>query len=392
MELQRRGHEVTVLTGFPNYPGGKLYPGYRIRLWQRETMNGVEVLRVPLYPSHDRSAVGRALNYLTFAASAAVAALFCVRRADVAYVYHPPATVGLPALVLRWLRGIPCVYDVQDLWPDTLAATGMLRNGGLLRLIGMWSNFVYRNMDHVVVLSSGFSRALEARGVRGASISVLHNWSPDTGAETAGSRLADEERRQLEGRFNVLFAGNLGAAQGLEAVVEAAALLRTTNPRVQFVFVGAGVASEALKRQAGEKQLSNVVFLPRRPAASMPALYEAADVLLVHLRDEPLFAITIPSKTQTYLAVGRPILMAVRGDAAGLVEAAGAGIACAPGDPRAIAEGVRTLCAMSAEQRRRLGQNGRDYYRAQLDMTQVVSRFEALLQRVGHRAAKRVTV
>ena len=159
-ELKRRGHQVSVLTGFPNYPGGKLYPGYSVRLWQRETMEGVDILRVPLYPSHDRSALGRVANYLSFALSAAVLGPLLTAEADVVYVYHPPATVGLAALAFRWLRGVPCVYDVQDLWPDTLLATGMVRGALIPTLVGWWCDVVYRVVNAIVVLSPGYKRRL----------------------------------------------------------------------------------------------------------------------------------------------------------------------------------------------------------------------------------------
>lgn len=368
-EFQRRGHQVVVLTGFPNYPGGKVYPGYRIRLWQWERMNGVDVLRVALYPSHNQSAVGRMLNYVSFALSAALLGVLLVPRVDVAYVYHPPATVGLPALVFQWLRRVPCVYDVQDLWPDTLTATGMMRPGPLLILAGWWSDFIYRQMDSVVVLSPGFRRALVARGVRPERVSVVYNWSPDAGAEAGADHLPTDEAAQLAGRLNVLFAGNLGAAQDLPTVVEAAALVQATHPKVQFVLAGGGVALEGLQRLVREQNIRNVLFLARRPAGAMPALYRAADLLLVHLRDDPLFAITIPSKTQTCLAAGRPMLVAVRGDAAALVREAGAGITCPPGDAAALAARVREFYDLPAGERAAMGDRGRCYYQAQLDMS-----------------------
>jgi len=384
-ELQRRGHEVTVLTGFPNYPGGKIYEGYRIRLWQRERMDGINVLRVPLYPSHDRSRIGRILNYVSFATAATAYGLVKTGAVDVVYAYHPPATVGLPALALQWLRRIPCVYDVQDLWPDTLSATGMLTNRFFLKLAGLWSNFVYRRATHVVVLSDGFKAKLVDRGVDGKRITVIHNWSPDEGGAGQAAPLGDEERAKLSGRFNVVFAGNIGAAQGLGTVLAAAEDLLPTDPNVQFVLVGGGIEVEPLRAEATKRGLRNVLFLPRRPAAAMGQIYELADVLLVHLRDNPLFAITIPSKVQTYLAAGRPILVAMRGDAARLVEASGAGICCEPGDPVALAAGVRRLLALPPAARRGLGEAGRRYYSDNLDLNHGVSKFEELFRMVAGR-------
>ena len=164
-ELVRLGHEVEVLTGFPNYPGGELYEGYKIRLIQRENIDGISVLRVPLYPSHDGSALRRIANYVSFAFSAAFIGALLVKPADVMYVYHPPATVGFAASVIGMVRRIPFVYDIQDLWPDTLAATGMLNNPSILKLVDSGCRFIYRHAAKIVVLSPGFKEMLITRGV-----------------------------------------------------------------------------------------------------------------------------------------------------------------------------------------------------------------------------------
>lgn len=383
IELQRRGHEVVVLTGFPNYPGGKLYPGYQIHLWQWETLEGVRILRVPLFPSHDQGALGRIFNYLSFALSAAVVGSIGIGKVDVAYVYHPPATVGLPALVFQWIRRVPCVYDVQDLWPDTLAATGMVRSRLLLVLAGFWSNFVYRRMAHVVVLSRGFRERLLARRVRPEKVSTILNWSPDYDPNQAKVTLPASEARLLAGRFNLVFAGNMGAAQGLDALLDAAAILSESHPQIQFVMVGGGVDSRRLKDKTMEMKLNNVLFLPRRNASEVQAVLAAADVLLVHLKDEPLFEITIPSKTQTYLAAGKPILMAVRGNAAELIEQSGAGICCTPENASDLSDGVRLLFAMPAQERQAMGVAGRRYYEERLDVRHGVSAFEKIFVTLG---------
>lgn len=384
-ELSRRGHQVSVLTGFPNYPGGKLYPGYRVRLWQRETIDGIDILRVPLYPSHDRSALGRVANYLSFALSASTLGLLLTRRVDVAYVYHPPATVGLPAMAFRWLRGVPCVYDIQDLWPDTLMATGMVTGGFIPRVVAWWCGLVYRAMDRLVVLSPGFKRLLVERGVPAEKVEVIYNWcdEPDRAAPLAV--LPVEEGAVLAGRFNVVFAGNMGLAQDLDTVLAAARLLTASHPVVQFVLVGGGLDTARLKAAVAITGLANVIFLPRRSPSAIGAVLSAADVLLVHLRDDPLFAVTIPSKTQAYLAAGRPILMAVRGDAVELVRQSGGGIGCSPGDPAALAAAVGALCALSREQREAMGRAGREYYRQHLALDSGAAKFERILVGLANR-------
>lgn len=380
-ELVRLGHEVEVLTGFPNYPGGRLYPGYRVRLLQREVVDGVSVIRVPLYPSHDSSAVKRIMNYVSFALCAALWGSLLVKKADVAYVYHPPATVALPAMALKLLRGIPFVYDIQDLWPDTLAATGMVRNKWILACVGLFCRLAYRLADRIVVLSPGFRGLLLGRGVPAGKVSVIYNWCDEVQAAPAAGKGGSEP--ELAGRFNVVFAGTMGRAQALDAVLEAAAMVAGRQPKVQFVFIGGGIDVERLKSQKERMGLHNVLFLPRRPVSEVGAVLSQADALLVHLKDEPLFEITVPSKTQAYLAVGRPIIMAVRGDAADLVQRAGAGITCLPNDPASIAQAVEHLAALGDDELERLGRNGAQYYRRELALSVGARKFEDILNAVA---------
>lgn len=378
--LRERGHRVQVLTGFPNYPEGKLYTGYRIRPAQREMMDGIPVLRVPLYPSHDASALRRAANYASFACSAAALGPLLVDRADVAYVYHPPASVGLAALSLKLLRGIPYLYDIQDLWPDTLAATGMVRHPLLLRSVDRWCRWVYAQASRIAVLSPGFRLALQQRGVAAGKIEVVYNWCDERPPAARDSALAQETK--MAGRFNVLFAGTMGKAQALDAVLAAAKLLRG-HPRLpQFVFIGGGIEVERLKNQAQSMALDNVRFLPRCPANEIGRYLQLAEVLLVHLRDDPLFSITIPSKIQAYLSTGRPILCAVRGDAADLVERAGAGLCCPPENPSALAETVRRLMEMPGQELAALGERGRAFYQRELSLEAGTKQFERILHQI----------
>lgn len=380
--LADRGHVVEVLTGFPNYPAGRLHSGYRMRLRQRERMDGILVNRVPLYPSHDTSAIRRALNYASFGLSAATIGACSVRRPDVVYVYHPPATIAFPAIALKTFRRAPFVLDIQDLWPDTLAATGMLSNRSILSAVAIGCRLAYRSAARIVVLSPGFKKALIDRGVPEAKIDVIYNWCNESAIARAQSGAGILSEAGVEARFNVVFAGTMGRAQGLSSVLHAARLVAARAPRVQFVFVGGGVEAAALRTEAKEMGLLNVRFLPMRPPAEVGPLLAAADVLLVHLRDDPLFSITIPSKTQAYMASGRPVLMAVRGDAADLVRAAGAGVCTAPEDPGALANAVCDLAAVNPEILSTMGEHGRAYYRRHLSREAGTARFEAVFRSV----------
>ena len=379
-ELVRQGFEVEVLTGFPNYPGGKVYPGYRIKLLQREVIDGVQVTRVPLYPNHDQSAIKRVLNYASFAASSLVYGLFMARRADVIYAYHPPLTVGITASLIRLLRRIPVVYDIQDMWPDTLRTTGMLNNVRALNAVEAVCQFVYRRVDQIVVLSPGFKRLLMQRGVPETKVKVIYNWADEVALAAPQGQLPASF--PSADQFRIIFAGNMGKAQALDAVLDAAILLQTRGSRVCFVMLGGGVEVNRLKKRAVDLRLHNVVFLPPVPMAEVGTYLHAADALLVHLRKDPLFEITIPSKTQAYMTVGKPLLMAVDGDAADLVLQSGGGVVAESENAEALAGAAEGLASMSSEQLLAMGQRARRYYQDHLALSVGVAGFGTIFKQL----------
>lgn len=377
-ELAARGHSVQVLTGFPNYPGGRLYPGYKVRPWLREQREGVSIVRVALYPSHDRNALGRAANYLSFAASAAFLGAFLVAKPDVVYVYHPPATVGLAALAISLFRGAPFVLDIQDLWPDSVASSGMLAVPAAISLLASWCRLLYRRAAKIVVLSDGFRGRLIERGVPPSKIEVIRNW-----CDEASMRQVPAPEPELGAGFNVVFAGAMGLMQGLDSVLDASKICAADTPEARFVFVGGGIERDRLARRAHAEGLANVLFLPRRPPERMGALFAQADVLLVHLKDDPLFRITIPSKMQAYMVAGKTILMAVAGEAAQLVAEAEAGVTCEPDNPEQIAAAVASLARMPKEELARLGANGARYYADNMSLAIGAARFDRIFRSVA---------
>lgn len=384
-ELVRQGFDVEVVTGFPNYPGGRLYPGYKIKLIQREVIDGVRVTRLPLYPNHSQSAFKRILNYGSYAASSLIYGLFFMRAKDVMYAYHPPLTVGVTASLLRLVRRIPVVYDVQDMWPDTLRATGMVGNKRVLAAVAAVCLWVYRRVDHIAVLSPGFKDLLVARGVPPAKVEVIYNWADEAALGAPQGQLAAEFPGP--GRFRILFAGNMGNAQALDTVLDAAALLQARGSRVSFVMLGGGVDVARLRARSAALGLPNVLFLAPVPMAEVGTLLNAADALLVHLRKDPLFTITIPSKTQAYMAAGRPLLMAVDGNAAALVRDSGGGVVAASEDPAALAAAAEQLAALAPERLQAMGEAARAYYRQHLSLAVGVARFAAIFRRLGTRGS-----
>ena len=382
-ELVRQGFEVEVITGFPNYPGGKVYPGYRVKLIQKEVIDGVNVTRVPLYPSHDKGAKGRILNYASFAASSLFYGLFFAKKADVIYAYHPPLTVGVTAALLRLFRRTPVVYDIQDMWPDTLRATGMFSNERALKFVSAVCDWVYKRVDHIVVLSPGFRRLLIERGVPSAKIDVIYNWCAE---DSISDRGGDFPAGLPAEGFRVLFAGNMGKAQALPAVLEAAEILSHEAPTVKFVFLGGGVEVDRLKEMTEKKGLGNVSFLSPVPMNEVGKYLGAADALLVHLKKDPLFRITIPSKTQAYMAAGKPIIMGVDGDAADLVREGQCGYVAESENPRSIADAVMELMHLSVEQRKELEDRSKTFYMERLSLRTGVAAFGDIFEKIGKRS------
>jgi glycosyltransferase involved in cell wall biosynthesis len=379
-ELVRQGFKVEVITGFPNYPGGNIYAGYKVTWIQREVIDGVHVTRLPLYPSHDQSAIKRILNYFSFSISALLYGLFFLKRADVIYAYHPPLTVGIAASLIKIFRRIPIVYDIQDMWPDTLQATGMINNTIVLSLVSKVCNWVYRRVNEIVVLSPGFKSLLIERGVPKDKIEVIFNWADED------SLLASEgvlpESFPNKNAFKVIFAGNMGKAQALDVVLEAAALLKIANSRVVFVMIGSGVDVLRLKNKAADMELSNIVFLPAVPMTQIGKFLISSDALLVHLKKDPLFQITIPSKTQAYMCIGKPLLMAVDGDASDLVHQSDGGITTESQNPKELAQAVERLAALDHSQLIQLGKNSRKYYYEHLSLAVGAGKFAEIFKRL----------
>lgn len=368
-----RGHEVEVITGVPNYPGGKVYDGYKIRFLQREVMDGVPVIRVPLYPSHDSSTIRRISTYVSFALSAATIGAFAAKRADVCFVVSPPPTLGLPAFVLKYLRRIPFVYHVSDMWPDSAVESGMLGDGRLKRVsekvLHWWCNLIYRKSAAVTVLADTPLEVLADRGVTREKLTVVYNWA-DESLFYPMQKDADLAR-ELDistHRFNLIYAGNFGIFQNLEVAIRAAHKIRDEAPNLRLILLGTGTEEAKLKALVKDLGASNVSFRDRRPYSEMPAVSALADAMLVHLSDIPLLRLTVPSKTQVALAMGIPMLMAAVSDTARMATDGQAGVVCRPDDPDAMAEAMLELYGASDEELKSFGENGLHYYHNKISL------------------------
>ena len=381
--LRQRGCEVCVLTGQPNYPDGAVFPGYRAAAWGRERHPaGYDIFRVPLVPRGGGTALRLAANYLSFIASASVLGPWLLRHKpiDVIFVYGTsPILQVIAAIVIARLKGAVLVTWVQDLWPQSLEATGYVRNPRLLAAVAMLVRWIYRRCDLLLVQSRAFVPTVSAMS-GGVPVEV----HPNPGEVAFDQRPTGERPAlQLGPGFNVVFAGNFGTAQALETVIDAAERLQG-HSEIRFVLVGSGSRSNWLRHQLDARRLHNVSLAGRYAPACMPSILAQASALLVTLVRSPIMSQTVPSKIQAYLAAGRPVIASLDGEGARVIAEAGAGIACPAEDPAALAEAVLKIYGLAAQEQARLGASGMAYYRAHFQpkvlASQLESRFRALLQ------------
>jgi glycosyltransferase involved in cell wall biosynthesis len=365
--LRGRGVDVGVVTGVPHYPSGVPADGYRATDWRLDSIKGFRVLRVPEYPSHDTSALRRIATFGSFALSGAVLASRTIGRADVSLVYSSPATSALPSMVARARFGTPYVLLIQDLWPDSIFATGFLNSGPVRRLsetaVDAFVRGSYRVASHICVISPGMRRTLIDRGVPASKVSVVFNWVDEAVLRPAAPTGVMRARLGLGQRaFVMLFAGNAGEAQAMHAWIGAMDRVSDLDD-VHLVLLGGGTQRDALLAQATALRVSDRVhFLDAVPAAEVPTLAADADVSVVSLADRPLFEITMPSKVQACLAMASPVIASCAGDVADVVCTSGAGWVARPEDPGSIAAAIRAALYAGKSERQACGLRGRRYY------------------------------
>ena len=379
----KSGHDVCVLTGFPNHPTGVIPPQYRSRarrLVARESVDDVHVVRTWLLPFPNRKAYERMLNYGSFCVSAATTGLF-VSRPDIVIGSSPQLLVGLSARWIAQAKRVPFVFEVRDLWPESLAAVGMgNENSALHRSLGRIAGFLYRKSDHIVVVTEAFEEYLvEHWNVPRQKISVVEN-----GVETnlfVPSK--NDLRSQLgaEGKFIVCYIGTMGMAHGLETLVDAARQLRQSVPDVLFLLVGEGADKERIMAMAKALGLDNLRFLDQQPRETIPAYISASDASLVLLKKTDLFKTVIPTKMLEFMSCARPVILGVDGQAREIMERAQAGIFIEPGNANALVEAVKRLRA-DASLRETLGSNGRRHIVEHFSREQTAATYVGVLERL----------
>jgi len=379
--LDEQGHEVVVATGKPNYPDGDIFGGYTAGGIQRERYLGrIDVLRVPLWPRGAGGAKNLVLNYLSFV----IAGFFCFpwllrkREFDAILVFAPsPVLQAIPAIPLKWIKRAKLALWVQDLWPESLAATGFVKNPHVLCMVGWLVKGIYRCCDKLLVQSRAFFIPV-ARYAAKEKIYYFPNSIIDEQIADEMPAVPSELTDVLDNHFCVVFAGNLGTAQGLDVVVQAANELRN-EPDLRVVLVGSGSRLAWLESQKRSLELNNLILPGRFPMQAMPSIFKRSSVLLVTLSDREIFSQTVPSKIQAYLAAGKPILASLNGEGARVVVEAGAGLASSAEHVDALVRNIRQFQSMSLSQREQMGRAGRDYFDRNFEMRSQVKRLVEML-------------
>jgi colanic acid biosynthesis glycosyl transferase WcaI len=379
-DLVRRGHQVTFVTGAPSYPAGRVFPGYRNRIFQVERLDGVRVIRTWSYISPQKSFWPRILHYGTFSLTALYGGLLA-GKPDVIISYSPPLPLGISAWLLSRLTRVPWVLQLEDLYPDAAVAAGMLRSPRAIRFFARLERFLYRKADHISLICESFRANLLQKGVPAQKISLIPVWADPDVVRPLPKENHFRSQHQLNGNFVVLYAGNFGLTSCLEDIVSSADALKD-HPEITFVLVGDGVKKEELEKRARNLRLRNILFLPYQPREIFPEMLSAADIALVTLNSQSAL-FSLPSKIFNHMASARPILAVAPQDSeiSSLVNQAGCGMVAPVGKPLQIAQTIQGL-QQNPSRLDIMGYNGRRFLETRYARSQCVSQYEKMLRQV----------
>lgn len=385
-ELSRSGHSVTVATGKPNYPQGTIAPGYRQSGITCELFaDSVELIRIPLRPRGKARALDLSLNYLSFVASSLIRLPWLLRKREFDVIFFfgvSPLTAAIPAVLLSWLKKTHLVLWIQDLWPESLSATGFVKNRSLLFVVGLMVRSIYRSADTLLLQSKAFFDPVSVYADR-KKLVYFPNPAPEISG--GGIHLPPVIMDHFADCFSVVFAGNLGRAQALQTIVEAAQLLGD-YPDIRFVIIGTGSEAATLARSISESGLTNIRMTGFIDREMMPSIFKAASVLMVTLAKDSALELVIPSKLQAYMQAGRPIVGALDGEGARVITEAGVGLVVGAEDAEGLANAVRTLYLMPSDKRELFGRAGQKFFELNYKLQNSTKRLiEIFHERIGIR-------
>ncbi len=377
--LRERGHSITVLTGLPTYPEGKIYPGYGMFKNRKQSYFGANIYRIPILPRGNGGSLRLILTYISFMLNACILGPFyCKEKFDIIFFTYSPFSEGIPAILLKFIKKIPIIYWVQDLWPDSLEVTNAIKSRRILNFVDLIIQFIYKMCDCILVQSQGFIPMVSKKKVSQDKIIYFPNSAEDLYKPIPPNFNTSEGRMMVDG-FRTMFAGNIGVAQDFNTIIKAAEILKHYS-EIHWIILGDGRMHSWVESEVKKRELSNNFhLLGYFPIEKMPIFFSFADVMLVTLKDELIFSLTIPGKVQSYLACGKPIIAALKGEGARVINEANAGIVCIPEDPVSLSESVLKMYNMSAEQREILGKNGRIYFESNFERNILLDRLEKIL-------------
>ncbi|MFN3453731.1 MAG: glycosyltransferase family 4 protein [Pseudobdellovibrio sp.] len=383
LEMEALGHTITVLTGKPNYPEGDIYPGYKMLGVQKEMYGeNIEIIRVPLWPRKKAGALNLVLNYLTYAISGTLLAPWYLRKKKIEAILVfavSPITMAIPAIAVKFLKKAYLTIWVQDLWPQSLVVTSYVKNPLILKLVEKMVWCIYNCADLLMVQSKSFYEPILKIHSK-AKLQYYPNSFQRIEPDLFAKKLPENLDHLLEENFCVVFAGNIGMAQSIETIIEAAKKLKGFNEKLKIVFVGTGAMHEWIKEQITQHSLDNVVCVGRYDMSYIPAIYAKSKVMLLTLKADEILKYTLPWKTQSYMAASRPIIGAIDGEGMRVIEEAKCGFAGPAENAEVLAQNIKKALQLSDEERAQLGRNGFLYYQNHFEMKSQVKNFFKIIE------------
>lgn len=378
LSLKERGHEVTVFTGKPNYPKGIFFEGYTFFNKRVEYWNDIKVYRATIIPRGKGKGIQLFVNYISFAISASFRLLFIRNKFDKIFVYEPsPITIGIPGIVAKYKFKAPMYFWVQDLWPESISAAGGVKNKSVLAILNLLTKFIYNHSKKVLVQSKAFFPYILNQNIEESKLVYYPN-----STESYYKVLNPDEDllKSLPQGKKIMFAGNIGESQSFETLLNTAFLLKNENVKVQWIILGEGRMKEVVKQRIKELNLQDTFhLLGAYPSTLMPKYFSCADALLVSLKKDPIFSYTIPSKIQSYLACGKPILTSLDGEGSRIIQEANAGFTSPAEDPIALASIIKKFLSLNENEQKALGKNARNYFQVEFEREMLVDRLETIL-------------